>query len=394
MRKKLGELLVGSGAVPARAVQAALQQQAGGDRRRLGELLVAAGVLQHPQLAEALGAQAELPVTRLQRVDAKAAALVPLHFQVENRMVLFGLEQEGAAECIQVAVESSAQLEVVDELGFQMQRTFRAFVAARVDIENAHALLRGERAEEVREPELVEDDDAGVPVVGGELVSAEHEGGDPITLELQSEWVEQAVEAPAVPAPVQAPTGGARVGASASPPVLRPAGNVEPAPPREAPRPTPVPLPGPAVASPAPAPAAPQRPAEALQRTANGVQRPVTPIPVPSAAVAAVARPTPVPSSVIAGPARAEPVSPLPPGEGQGEGKRPPTHDAPAPQRLDFSDDDLRILDSIDRLAAGTGEVGSVEKVRPAQMVASLVRLLMRKGVIHELEFLEELSRK
>ncbi len=32
--------------------------------------------------------------------------------------------------------------------------------------------------------------------------------------------------------------------------------------------------------------------------------------------------------------------------------------------------------------------------MRPAQMVASLIRLLIKKGVIHELEFLDELSRK
>jgi hypothetical protein len=34
------------------------------------------------------------------------------------------------------------------------------------------------------------------------------------------------------------------------------------------------------------------------------------------------------------------------------------------------------------------------EKVKPARMVASLIRLLIRKRIIREEEFLEELSRK
>ena len=67
---------------------------------------------------------------------------------------------------------------------------------------------------------------------------------------------------------------------------------------------------------------------------------------------------------------------------------------ASRPGRLELTDADLDVLDGIERLASGGDEALEAEKVRPARMVATLVRLLMRKGVIDELEFLDELSRK
>jgi hypothetical protein len=62
--------------------------------------------------------------------------------------------------------------------------------------------------------------------------------------------------------------------------------------------------------------------------------------------------------------------------------------------KLEISEADLQILDELDRMAQGSEPALDSEKVRPARMVASLIRLLIRKGVIHELEFLEELARK
>lgn len=65
------------------------------------------------------------------------------------------------------------------------------------------------------------------------------------------------------------------------------------------------------------------------------------------------------------------------------------------PERLEFSEQDLQVLDKIERIADGTTVASAEgEKVRPERMVASLIRLLIRKGVIHELELLEELARK
>ena len=66
-----------------------------------------------------------------------------------------------------------------------------------------------------------------------------------------------------------------------------------------------------------------------------------------------------------------------------------PVHELP-----DFTEADVAVLEDLERLAQGGEANGDSEKVKPARMVATLIRLLIRKGVIHELEFLEELARK
>jgi len=76
---------------------------------------------------------------------------------------------------------------------------------------------------------------------------------------------------------------------------------------------------------------------------------------------------------------------------GAAQGSRPAVQLTPTPQ---FSDDDLAILDDIERMSQGQNATLDTEKVKPARMVASLIRLLIRKGVIQESEFLEELARK
>ena len=63
-------------------------------------------------------------------------------------------------------------------------------------------------------------------------------------------------------------------------------------------------------------------------------------------------------------------------------------------EKFELNEDDLKILEDIERLAEGEPARKDSLKVQPAQMVASLIRLLIKKGVINELEFLDELSRK
>jgi hypothetical protein len=66
----------------------------------------------------------------------------------------------------------------------------------------------------------------------------------------------------------------------------------------------------------------------------------------------------------------------------------------PRPELPDISEEDLKVLEEIERMADGAETQLHTEKVKPARMVASLIRLLIRKRLIHEEEFLEELSRK
>jgi hypothetical protein len=50
------------------------------------------------------------------------------------------------------------------------------------------------------------------------------------------------------------------------------------------------------------------------------------------------------------------------------------------------------ILESLDQLASGAPAQPDV--VKPAQAMAAMIRLLIRKRVVTELEFLDELSKK
>ncbi|HLK99298.1 MAG TPA: hypothetical protein VK539_01895 [Myxococcaceae bacterium] len=67
----------------------------------------------------------------------------------------------------------------------------------------------------------------------------------------------------------------------------------------------------------------------------------------------------------------------------------------PAPQvPPNFSEEDLKVLDNLERISKGEEPTQVTQKIMPAQMVAALVRLLIQKRIIQEEEFLDELSRK
>ncbi|HEX8700072.1 MAG TPA: hypothetical protein VF815_14605 [Myxococcaceae bacterium] len=59
-----------------------------------------------------------------------------------------------------------------------------------------------------------------------------------------------------------------------------------------------------------------------------------------------------------------------------------------------FSEEDLKVLDNLERISKGEEPTQVTQKIMPAQMVAALVRLLIQKRIIQEEEFLDELSRK
>ncbi len=65
--------------------------------------------------------------------------------------------------------------------------------------------------------------------------------------------------------------------------------------------------------------------------------------------------------------------------------------EGPQPSR-DLSDEEIAILDSLDRLASGAPAEPDI--VKPAQAMAALIRLLIRKRIVSEQDFLDELSKK
>ncbi|MFZ5471013.1 MAG: hypothetical protein ACOZIN_16415 [Myxococcota bacterium] len=385
MSKKIGELLIESGAASEGDVAFALKLQEGGDGRRLGEILVEGGKTTSLAVARALATQHQLPFVQLPAIPPAVAALVPLDYQAENQMVVFRTSNETDGARVHVALADPTRLDILDELRFQLRRMVTAYVAAADDVAGAVAALKAGDGEEIIVGELLADG-APSPVPSPEEL-----------------WPPPASAKPASAMPVPV------VPATLAEGVPEPITAVMPPPSKQA---------WPVAIEPTPLPSEPGN--ELREHTA--VDIPITtdwntPAPSPKAAWPVALQPTPAPEVEEAPELPPEPVSVVGPAQplsspkeilaaadelearligdkpaaGGNHAKQTVVARAPA---LEISEADLQILDSLERMARGDAPTLDSEKVRPAQMVASLIRLLIRKGVIQEMEFLDELSRK
>jgi hypothetical protein len=55
---------------------------------------------------------------------------------------------------------------------------------------------------------------------------------------------------------------------------------------------------------------------------------------------------------------------------------------------------ELALLDALERLASGEAPPSEPDVVKPVQAMAAIIRLLIRKRIVTEQEFLDELSRR
>ncbi|MDY7229425.1 hypothetical protein [Hyalangium rubrum] len=321
MRKKIGELLIESGAATEAQVRTALgQKRTYGHSHRLGSVMVAMGMITPKQLARALATQFDLPFVELPEIPPEVTALLSVDFQAEHRVVPFRLEVEGKTERLHVAVEDPGDLSVVDELRFQLRKTLRVCVASSDDIDTALMMARGEKLDIVQALPLEEEGGAGEMKI--------ERGASAV----QANWA----------GPGRPP-----------PPVLTPSPATPPPPPKEAGADF----------------------IDDLLGTAPKAKATPPPPPPPD--------PEPEPKG---------PRVPVVMFGGAAKNVKPP----PPPVPPDFSEEDLRVLDSIERISKGEEPEPSapLQKIMPAQMVAALVRLLIKKRVIQEEEFLAELSQK
>jgi hypothetical protein len=178
--------------------------------------------------------------------------------------------------------------------------------------------------------------------------------------------------------------------------------------PGSAPQPAPRPAVRPPVA-PARPPAAGAAPLAAPRAGQPSPPRPARAAPAPAAAP----RPVPPASAPPAAPAGAAPAPPAAPAPAPQPAQRKvqvDLEDGPknepvlaselAPEAGDDGEDptrgltdrELAILDSLDRLAGGAHAEPDV--VKPTQAMAAMIRLLIRKRIVTEAEFLDELSKK
>lgn len=371
MRKKIGELLIESGAVSQDQIRKALgQQRAFGHGQRLGSVIITLGFASSEAVARALARQFDLPFVELPEIPEHIRSIVSLDFQAEHRLVPFRIEKEGRGERLHVAVDDPSDLSVVDELRFQLNRSIRVFVAAADDLDRALDLVRGEMVE----PLALGDEDSGAGLElerGSSMVSGSWHGqsakpSSPSASEDLLDWV------PPTPPSPPAQDDDDEDTLITPPSVMKPKPPAPPAPPpfdddEEITLITPRSALKSRTASPPPPP--PQESEDVLDELLGEPQ-------AERSSSGSDPSKKSVPVVVFGGAAKGLP--------------QPP----PPPELPNISEEDLRVLEEIERIADGGDATLHTEKVKPARMVASLIRLLIRKRVIREEEFLEELSRK
>jgi hypothetical protein len=419
-KKRLGELLIDAGVIDATQLQAALghQRQWG---VRLGQALVDLKLASEPDIVQALAIKFGYEVAQLEALEPygleQALKLVPREFAVRNNV--FPMAADTGS--ITVAMSDPTNLAVVDELRFRTGRRVKVCIGGDQEIGGA---LAARYPSDRAQPEAIALDldlDEGPD---GVAVFDPFGGGSKDALEAFFGSGEATPEAGAT----AAPEGPSRAPPPASPPPrpapparvaapVRPASPAAAAPPVAAPaRPAPA-RPSPAARPPAPmagapapgAPAAP-RPTPPTTRAPPGpgeTGAPAAPRPAPPAARAALAAGS-VPANPPAPPAAQQaprtaaasvPPSPVArraevPGEAilatdllaeeeMVEGRSRPRG---------LTDDDVQILEAIERLAGGAHAEPDI--VKPAQAMAAVIRLLIQKRIITEEEFLDALRPK
>ncbi len=417
-RKRLGELLLEAGVIDAAQLQAALghQRQWGA---RLGQALVDLKLVAEADIVQALSRMYGYEVAALDALQPyplqQALRLVPREFAVRNNLLPMAADPAG----ITVAMSDPTNLSVVDELRFRTGRRVRICVGG--DRAIAAAIRQHYPSEQVLEPIALDLDADDAP---GEQVLDPFGGGSKDALEAFFG---------SGPAP-GAPAGARRPSRPPGPPAVRPAPGSAPRPVRPSPtqsnsrtpptqesrgvtltqsnsRPAAGPRPGPPVpASSMPGPGAP---ASVQGQTPASPPVPLGAPPSPHQPHLELEDPQPgspeavrlaratllgdVPADGLSGPedpahthAHAPPAALRPP-------RAPPEplfQAVPAPPpsgAAPFTERDRAVLEALDRLAGGAH--AEPELLRPAQAMAAIIRLLIRRGIVSEQEFLEELRR-
>jgi hypothetical protein len=417
-KKRLGEMLIDAGVIDESQLRAALghQRQWG---VRLGQALVEMKLASEADVVRALAQRFGYEVAQVGAAGGypleQALKLVPRDFAVKHNVLPLAAD----TATLTVAMSEPGNVSTADELRFRTGRRVKIQIGG--DREIAQAIRRLYPGDQVEAIAL--DLDAGET---GEPVLDPFGGGSKDALEAFFG------QAPAPPAPAAAPAVPAPPPPAAAPrPITRPGMSAVTAPPAaQAARPSTQPAaPGPvAPAMPRPLGVAP--PAAAVPAAPRPAARGLPPAPVPGRAqphatppaaparpVPAAASPPPPPGRAAAPPRPARTIlddldlevppqapaapAPRPPAAGAaGPAPTPPpggepilaTDLAPADDPGALGPRELALLDALDRMAAG----GSAEPelVKPAQAVAAILRLLIRKRIVTEEELLEELTRR
>jgi type IV pilus assembly protein PilB len=390
-KKRLGEMLIEAGVIDESQLRAALghQRQWG---VRLGQALVEMKLATEADVVRALARRFGYEIAQVAAARGypleQALKLVPREFALKHSVL--PLAADGTT--LTVAMSEPGNISTADELRFRTGRRVKIQIGG--DREIADGIRRCYPGDQV-EP-IALDLDAGEP---GEPVLDPFGGGSKDDLEAFFGRAPAPAAAPAAPraappaasAPAALPPAGAAAAPAGARPITRsgmPAIPAPPAParpitrsgmtavppPPAAPPPRPITRPGmtavppPAPARPRPLGAPPPRtPLDDLDLEVPGPRAPAR-ASAPSAPPPAPPRPAPEGEPILA-------TDLAPEGEPGALGPR-----------------ELELLDALGRMASGGSEAPEV--VKPAQAVAALLRLLLKKKLVTEEELLEELGRR
>ena len=141
-RARIGELLIGQGAIDALQLASALsyQQRWGG---RLGRSLVAMGFLREEAVLATVGAQLGVPVFEIgdRAVPPAVLRLLPQRVIRSRRVLPLGRLGAARGGAVVIATADPFDLPALDELAFTVGRSVRPVLAAEDDLDRAIARL-------------------------------------------------------------------------------------------------------------------------------------------------------------------------------------------------------------------------------------------------------------
>jgi len=369
MRKKLGELLVEAKVIDDFQLQASLghQRQWGG---RIGEIIVNKGFASAESVADSLASQLGLSrfLLAADKIDPRAAGLVAKDLAERARLLPFSLEGD-RGEVLWIAMNDPTDLSTLDELQFQTGKRLRVAVASEAEVHAAIAYVHSgtplpQKKEASSSPLGAEETGAG-PEEIGEMLEVE---------ELEEVVGEPVSEDAALGGPSPAPTSQLQPESQAVQldQVFGVVGDSSKGEPEKV------------------SPALPVTVTKISPFAAGPVNLPKNDLDADWAALGLGSDEAPLQAEERASPER-------PASQSAGAPTAAPAGAKPVAMPSIFADGSVEALisDALEKLSNGEEVSDAAARyVNPTQMSAALIRLLIRKGLIGELEFIESLQEK
>jgi hypothetical protein len=132
VRPRLGDVLVGAGAIDRAGLAHALAaQHTDRAKRRIGEIIVDLGLTTEQRIREALAKALQMPVVDLERESPQpdAVAVVGREVAVAGMILPLRIERTGSRRILVICMADPTDLQAVDNLQFKVGMTIRPLLA-------------------------------------------------------------------------------------------------------------------------------------------------------------------------------------------------------------------------------------------------------------------------